>query len=72
MVQMRKHLTTKNILRTLAILGGAAAGYAYYYFVGCYNGSCAIQSNPWFSTFYGAFIVAVLVIPVKKKSSPQT
>lgn len=72
MVRMRKYITTKNLLRTLAIIGGGAAGYAYYHFIGCYNGTCAIQSNPYFSTFYGAFIVAVLVIPVKKKSSPQT
>ncbi len=69
---MRKYITAKNLLRTLAIFAGGTAGYAYYYFVGCYNGSCAIQSNPYFSTFYGAFIVAVLVIPLKKKSSPQS
>ena len=41
--------------RTLLIGGvlGAIAGYAYYYFVGCANGTCAITSNPVNSTLYG-------------------
>lgn len=32
---------------------GAAAGYAYYYFVGCSNG-CTITSNPLYSSLYGS------------------
>lgn len=30
------------------------AGFAYYYFIGCYNGQCLISSNPYISTGYGA------------------
>lgn len=35
---------------------GAAGGYAYYYFVGCNSGSCAITSNPLNSTVYGVLM----------------
>lgn len=34
----------------IGVLAGAVAGYAYYYFVGCASGSCAITSNPVNST----------------------
>jgi C4-dicarboxylate transporter len=50
----------KLILRyRTALLGvvlGAAAGYAWYYFIGCSNGTCAITSRPLNSTLYGAFM----------------
>lgn len=32
---------------------GAAVGFAYWYFVGCNSGSCAITSSPVNSTLYG-------------------
>ena len=41
------------------ILGGvlgAIAGYAYYYFIGCENGTCAITSKPINSSLYGLFM----------------
>lgn len=37
-----------------ATLAGGIGGYLYYYFIGCASGSCAITSNPWISTLYGA------------------
>jgi len=40
---------------------GAFAGYLYYYFIGCYSGTCAITSNPVNSTIYG-FILGGLII----------
>ena len=40
--------------RILPVVVGAAAGYAYYYYVGC-NRGCAITGNPIISTVYGAF-----------------
>ncbi len=39
---------------------GALGGFAYYYFIGCANGTCSITSNPYISTGYGALIGAVL------------
>jgi len=38
----------------LFVLLGAGAGFAYYYFVGCASGSCAITSNPYASIAIGA------------------
>ena len=40
--------------RILPVIGGAIAGYSYYYYIGC-NGSCPISGNPYVSTVYGAF-----------------
>ncbi|MGQ9806584.1 MAG: DUF6132 family protein [Chlorobiales bacterium] len=39
---------------------GALGGFAYYYFIGCASGTCAITSNPYISTGYGALMGAVL------------
>ena len=48
---MKKRL--KKLLRPLLFtLGGALAGLAYYYLVGCSSGSCAITSNPLSSMLY--------------------
>lgn len=55
--------------RILIISLGAAAGFAYYYFIGCYNGSCMIQSNPFISSTYGAAVgwaISTVVIPFRK------
>ena len=40
-----------NIILPLVI--GAGGGFAYYYFIGCANGTCPITSNPYISTAYG-------------------
>lgn len=53
--------------RAAAMLAGAAAGYAYYYYIGCASGSCPITGNPYISTAYGALIGYVLV----PKSKPE-
>jgi hypothetical protein len=54
----------KKILfkRILPVIVGGLLGYAYYYFIGCNNG-CAIQSNPFLSTIYGAVIGGILSFP---------
>lgn len=62
-------INNKFILKKiLPVIGGAVLGYAYYYFIGCYSGTCPITSNPYISTFYGALIAAILVLPKGKKS----
>ncbi len=40
----------------LFALGGAAAGLAYQRFVGCRTGGCAVTSNPYLATIYGAVL----------------
>jgi len=56
----------KKYIRYLAIPAGAILGYSYYYFIGCASGTCPIQSNPYFSTLYGALLAAVFILPGKK------
>lgn len=60
----------KKHIRYSWVLVGGIVGYSYYYFIGCNNG-CAIQSNPYFSTVYGAFFAYVLVMPGKKKKEEK-
>ena len=52
----------------LPIAVGAILGYTYYHFIGCNSGSCAITSNPYISTAYGAVIGLVFAFPSKKKN----
>lgn len=40
----------------IGVLLGAIAGYAYYHFIGCASGTCAITSSPINSTAYGALM----------------
>lgn len=56
--------------RSLAGIIGAAAGYAYYYYIGCMSGTCPITSNPYISTLYGT-AVGMLLINGKKKTQAQ-
>ncbi len=48
---------------------GAVLGFAYYYYIGCASGTCAITSNPYISTAYGAMIGLVFIWPEKEKKS---
>lgn len=54
--------------RILPVVIGGLLGYAYYYFIGCNNG-CAIQSNPYMSTIYGAVVGGVLSFPSRNNKS---
>ena len=50
-------MTKKALLLTgIGIAIGSLAGYAYYYYVGCASGTCAITSKPLNSTLYGALM----------------
>jgi C4-dicarboxylate transporter len=50
-------MTKKALLITgIGIVIGALAGYAYYFYVGCASGTCAITSKPLNSTLYGALM----------------
>jgi phage shock protein E len=62
-LQNIKSVLNKRLL--IGIVVGAIAGYAYYYFIGCSSGTCAITSNPVNSTLYGILFGALLLY--KKK-----
>jgi len=57
----------KYKLTLIGIALGAVAGYAYYYFVGCNSGTCAITSKPLNSTAYGALMGALVFSSFKKE-----
>lgn len=42
---------------------GFIGGYAYYYFIGCYNETCPITSKWWTSSIYGMIIGAIAGFP---------
>lgn len=46
----------KYKLTLIGTIIGAIGGYAYYYFIGCSSGSCAITSSPIISTLYGVLM----------------
>ena len=50
----------KWIRPALFTLGGALAGLAYYYFIGCTSGSCPITSSPFGSMLYMGVIGLLL------------
>ena len=54
------NLIKKYKLTLIGTLVGAAGGYAYYYFIGCATGSCAITSSPVNSTIYGVLMGGLL------------
>ena len=54
-------MTKKAIIITgIGIAIGALAGYAYYFYVGCASGTCAITSKPLNSTVYGALMCGLI------------
>ena len=56
-VAIKEYLTSSAFIKPfLSVVIGGLAGYLYYHFVGCASGSCAITSNPYLSTFFGALL----------------
>lgn len=43
-----------SFISIIGLVAGAIGGYIYYREVGCVTGTCAITSNPWMSTLWGA------------------
>jgi hypothetical protein len=66
------HFLKKYRLTFLGVLIGAIAGYAYYYFVGCNSGTCAITSSPINSTIYGVLMGGVLFNMIQTEFSKKT
>ena len=55
-----KEKAKKWMRPALFTIGGAMAGLAYYYFIGCATGSCPITSNPVSSMVYIGLIGLLL------------
>lgn len=54
-------MTTKVIIITIiGVIVGAVLGYAYYHYLDCASGTCAITSKPLNSTLYGAVLGGLL------------
>jgi hypothetical protein len=62
--KIKKYLSFKFLA---GIVIGGLAGYAYYYYIGCSSGTCAITSNPYNSTLYGVLAGGVLFFGKKKE-----
>lgn len=65
---VQKYITKQFIF---GIVLGAVAGYAYYYFIGCSSGSCAITSNPVNSTLYGMLFGGILGFTSKDNNKKE-
>ncbi len=57
----------KYKLGIVGIVIGGILGYAYYHFIGCNTGTCAITSKPINSTAYG-MVMGYLMFSVFQKS----
>lgn len=53
-------LKKATLITALGVVIGAIGGYAYYHFIGCANGTCAITSKPLNSTLYGGLMGGLL------------
>ncbi|HNW58679.1 MAG TPA: DUF6132 family protein [bacterium] len=65
-------MNKKTIRIGLGLLLGGAAGFAWYYFIGCRTGSCPISGNPWISSSYGALIGLMMAIPSRAAKKSRT
>lgn len=52
---------------SLGVILGGAVGLAYYYFIGCKSGTCAITNSVVNSTMYGMLLGVLWSFPTKKK-----
>jgi hypothetical protein len=48
------------LVTILAVLAGAASGYAVHRFVGCRSGACPIWASPYTASLYGGLLGLML------------
>ncbi len=51
-----KKMFKQNWLLLVGVIFGTTAGYLYWYFIGCNNGTCPITSSPMKSSIAGALL----------------
>jgi hypothetical protein len=68
LTKIKPYLTIKLLVSTVV---GLVGGYAYYYFIGCNSGSCAITSSPVNSMIWGTFMGVTFGWPTKKDFEKQ-
>lgn len=66
-----KDFITKYKLSIFGVLIGGILGYAYYYFIGCNTGSCAITSKPINSSVYGMVMGYLMFSVFENSKKPQ-
>ena len=66
-----KNWVQTNKLYFIGALLGAIAGFTYWKYVGCITGTCAITSNPFSSTIYGAIMGSLLLSIFTKSPKKQ-
>lgn len=68
-----KDFINKYRFGIVGVMVGGILGYAYYHFIGCNTGSCAITSKPVNSSLYGMFmgylLFSMLESPKKNKEN---
>ncbi len=64
-------MTLTVLKKIVPVALGAAAGFAYWYFIGCTSGHCPITSTWTTSTLYGAIVGATFLFNGPKKKSPE-
>lgn len=71
MVNVKQYFLERK-LEIAGALTGALAGLAYWYFVGCASGKCAITSNPYISTIYGGVTGWLMFGIFKERKNTKT
>lgn len=65
-------MTLKAFIRWAMIPIGAFAGFAYYHFVGCPDGTCMLSSNAPFMVIYGAslgYFIGAIIFPMQRRKA---
>ena len=74
-MERNKRIPLACIIPAVLGIAGGAGGYLYYYYIGCASGACAITSDPYVSTIYGAvlgILTGVLLSPAKRGQNAES
>ena len=64
-------MIAKYKLELIGIAFGTAAGFSYWYFVGCASGTCPITSSPINSSIYGALMGGLFANMFRKENKQK-